>query len=140
MRSYAGLLDRLTAKVELKPLAQLLEDMLYEAGDEGLEVCLAEAVTDASQDVLAVEREYRERYARAVQAITEHRGAPSFSGARGQPGCPEWLQLEAASCWSDVAGVIFVGLKHDDRGPRLLGGGRPHPVRREAITILPSAG
>ena len=140
MRSYARVLDRLTAKVELKPLAQLLEDMLYEAGDDRLEVCLAESATDGSQDVLAVEREYRDRYARAVQAITEHRGAPSFGGTRGQPGWPEWLHLEVASCWSDVAGVIFVGLKHDDRGPRLMGGGRPHPVRREAITIAPSAG
>jgi hypothetical protein len=126
--------------VELKPLAQLLEDMLYEAGDDGLEVCLAESSSDATQDAVALAHEYKARYARAVQSIVEHRGPPSFSGARGHAGFPDWLLLERASCWSDVAGIIYVGLVHEPRGARLLGGGRPHPVRREAITLLPSAG
>jgi len=117
----------------------MLEDMLYEASDAGLEVGLAESAPDARVIERALEQEYVGRYARAVQSITEHRGAPSFDGSRGDPGFPEWLQLERASCWSDVAGVIYVGLVSGPHGMRLRGGGRPHPVRREAITILPSA-
>jgi hypothetical protein len=126
--------------VEIKPLAQLLEDMLYEASDEGLEVCLAEAVLDERTDENAVRGEYLQRYSRALLAITEHRGPPWFSGKRGEPGHPEWLQLDTASCWSDAAGVIYIGLATTRGHMRLLGGGRPHPVRREAITLLPSAG
>jgi hypothetical protein len=126
--------------VEIKPLAQLLEDMLYEASDEGLEVCLAEAQLDDRTDERALRTEYRERYSRALLSITEHRGSPWFSGKRGEPGYPEWLELESASCWSDAAGVIYIGLATTAGHLRLLGGGRPHPVRREAITLLPSAG
>lgn len=126
--------------MELKPLAQLLEDTLYEAGDDGLEVCLAESSSDPTIDAAALASEYRTRYARAVQAIVEHRGPPSFSGVRGHPGFPEWLAVERASSWSDAAGIIYVGLAHDAQGARLVGGGRPHPVRREAITLLPTAG
>jgi hypothetical protein len=125
--------------VELKPLAQLLEDMLYEASDEGLEVCLAETPLDFSGDSAALQREYTLRYARAVQAITEHRGSRSFSGGRSDAGFPDWLRLDSASCWSDAAGVIYVGLSSSLGGMRLIGGGKPHPVRREAITILPGA-
>jgi len=116
--------------VEIKPLAQLLEDMLYEASDEGLEVCLAEAQLDDRTDERALRTEYRERYARALLSITEHRGSPWFSGKRGEPGYPEWLELENASCWSDAAGVIYIGLATTAGLLRLLGGGRPHPVRR----------
>jgi hypothetical protein len=126
--------------VELKPLAQLLEDMLYEAGDDGLEVCLAESPAEASADFSALHTEYALRYARAVQSITEHRGSRSFTGARGDAGWPEWLTLDSASFWSDAAGVIYVGLVSTPRGMKLLGGGRPHPVRPQAITLLPSAG
>jgi len=125
--------------VEIKPLAQLLEDMLYEANDDGLEVCLAEAVLAASEEHV-LRAEYLQRYSRALLSITEHRGAPWFNGKRGEPGFPEWLKLECASCWSDAAGVIYVGLSSTGGLLRLLGGGRPHPVRREAITLLPSAG
>jgi hypothetical protein len=125
--------------VELKPLAQLLEDMLYEASDEGLEVCLAETPRDVHGDGAALSREYALRYARAVQAITEHRGSRSFSGGRGEAGFPDWLKHDSASCWSDAAGVIYVGLSATGTGMRLVGGGKPHPVRREAITILPGA-
>lgn len=126
--------------MELKPLAQLLEDMLYEANDAGLEVCLAESAKEARADERALRTEYAQRYTRAVQSITEHRGAPSFQGKRGDPGYPDWLQLENATCWSDAAGVIYVGLLQGPFGLSLRGGGRPHPVRREAVTILPSAG
>lgn len=125
--------------MELKPLAQLLEDMLYEATDEGLEVCLAETPYESAESRSALHAEYALRYARAVQAITEHRGSRFFSGARGDVGFPEWLRLESASCWSDAAGVIYVGISNDLDGTKLVGGGRPHPVRREAITLLPGA-
>lgn len=126
--------------MEIKPLAQLLEDMLYEASDDGLEVCLAEALLEDGGDEHALRSEYLQRYSRALLSITEHRGSPWFSGRRGEPGCPDWLELEHASCWSDAAGVIYVGLSTTGTHVRLLGGGRPHPVRREAITLLPSAG
>lgn len=126
--------------MEIKPLAQLLEDMLYEASDDGLEVCLAEAVVDERTDGHVLSAEYLQRYERALLSITEHRGAPWFSGKRGEPGFPDWLNLDTASCWSDAAGVIYVGLANGGDHVRLLGGGRPHPVRREAITLLPSAG
>ncbi len=125
--------------MELKPLAQLLEDTLYEAGDDGLEVCLAESSPEFGTDAELVRSEYALRYARAVQSITEHRGPPSFHGDRGEAGFPDWLRLERASCWRDAAGVIYVGLRSGPEGMRLLAGGRPHPVRREAITLLPSA-
>lgn len=126
--------------MEIKPLAQLLEDMLYEASDEGLEVCLAESSLATSSEEHALRSEYTQRYARALLSITEHRGSPWFSGRRGEPGFPEWLALDTASCWSDAAGVIYIGLAISHGQFRLLGGGRPHPVRREAITLLPSAG
>lgn len=137
--------------MELKPLAQLLEDMLYEASDEGLEVCLAESPAQAGSrsdeqpasaafsEVDALSVEYTLRYARAVQSITEHRGSRSYSGQRGEAGFPEWMKLDSASCWSDAAGVIYVGLVKSLGGYRLVGGGRPHPAHREAITMMPSA-
>ena len=130
--------------MELKPLAQLLEDMLYEASDEGLEVCLAESPLerpgDTDEHARALASEYALRYARAVQSITEHRGARSYAGKRGEAGYPEWLQLDSASCWSDAAGVIYVGVVHGASGLKLMGGGRPHPSRPQAITMMPTAG
>lgn len=126
--------------MELKPLAQLLEDMLYEAGDDGLEVCLAESPAEAANDLAALHTEYALRYARAVQSITEHRGSRTYAGARGDAGWPDWLSLDSASCWSDAAGIIYVGLVSTPRGMKLVGGGRPHAVRPQAITLLPSAG
>jgi hypothetical protein len=130
--------------VELKPLAQLLEDMLYEASDEGLEVCLAESPlpppANTPEHASALADEYALRYARAVQSISEHRGSRSFVGKRGEPGYPEWLQLDSASCWSDAAGVIYVGVASGASGLKLLGGGRPHPVRPQAITMMPTSG
>ncbi|MDB4986502.1 MAG: hypothetical protein JWN04_1680 [Myxococcaceae bacterium] len=113
--------------------------MLYEASDEGLEVCLAEAPAEAPGEATALHGEYALRYARAVQSITEHRGSRFFSGVRGDIGFPDWLKLDSASCWSDAAGVIYVGLSTSITGTRLVGGGKPHPVRREAITMMPGS-
>jgi hypothetical protein len=134
-------MDTIGVAVERKPLAQLLEDMLYEGGDAGLEVCLAETASPREADDLTVRDEYARRYRRAVESIEAHRGAVSFSGARGTPGLPEWLEAEYASCWSDAAGVIYVAISRasSDGSMRLIGGGRPHPVRPQAITLLPSA-
>lgn len=125
--------------MELKPLAQLLEDMVYEAGDEGHEVCLAESPAEASHDPSSLQTEYALRYARAVQSITEHRGSRTYMGARGDIGWPEWLTLDSVSLWSDAAGLIYVGLVSTPGGMKLIGGGRPHPVRPQAITLMPGA-
>lgn len=123
--------------VEIKPLAQMLEDLLYEASDDGLEVCLAEAVCAGGDDVSAVHTEYLQRYRRAVESVCELRGEPSFEGEPRDSGFPSWLQAARVSCWSDAAGIVYVGLREAEGGFSMVGGGHPHPVKREAITLLP---
>jgi adenosyl cobinamide kinase/adenosyl cobinamide phosphate guanylyltransferase len=125
--------------VEIKPLAQMLEDLLYDAGDAGLEVCLSEAICETGMDWAAVRAEYQQRYQRAVDIVAELRGEPSFVGRAGGSGYPPWLEAEEASCWSDAAGVVYVALRNSSESISMLGGGRPHPVKREAITLLPPA-
>ena len=125
--------------MEIKPLAQLLEDLLYDAGDAGLEVCLAEAVQEEGIDWAAVRAEYHQRYQRAVDTVAELRGEPSFTGNADNPGYPPWLEADEASCWSDAAGIVYVALRQGAESIAMLGGGHPHPVKREAITLLPPA-
>ena len=125
--------------MEIRPLAQLLEDLLYDAGDAGLEVCLAEAVQEDGIDWPAVRAEYHQRYQRAVDTVAELRGEPSFAGSAGNPGYPPWLEADEASCWSDAAGIVYVALRQGADSIAMLGGGHPHPVKREAITLLPPA-
>jgi hypothetical protein len=125
--------------VEIKPLAQMLEDLLYDASDAGLEVCLLEAVKEEGADWDAVKTEYQQRYRRAVDTVTEMRGEPTFSGRPGSPGYPSWLQADQASCWSDAAGIVYVALRNGEETISMLGGGHPHPVKREAVTLLPPA-
>ena len=125
--------------MEIKPLAQMLEDLLYDASDAGLEVCLLEAVKEEGVDWDAVKTEYQQRYRRAVDTVTEMRGEPTFSGKAGSPGQPPWLQADQASCWSDAAGIVYVALRNGEETISMLGGGHPHPVKREAVTLLPPA-
>lgn len=123
--------------MEIKPLAQVLEDLLYEASDEGLEVCLAEAVCDAGTDRGAVRIEYQHRYQRAVEVVCVLRGEPNFRGAAADPSYPPWLQCDHATCWNDAAGTVYLALREGPATIAMVGGGRPNPVKREAVTLLP---
>jgi hypothetical protein len=112
----------------------MLEDLLHEASDDGLEVSLAETpVVDSPQ----VHSEYYDRYRVAVEGVTEVRGGPTFAGGPREPGRPPWHHAEHLTCWSDAAGVIYVGLVLFESTLSLVAGARPHPVEREAITLLP---
>lgn len=117
----------------------MLEDLLYDAGDAGLEICLAEAVREDGSDWEAVRAEYQQRYQRAVDTVTELRGEPTFVGKPGSPGYPAWLDADQASCWSDAAGIVYVAVRSATETIAMLGGGHPHPVKREAVTLLPPA-
>lgn len=123
--------------MEIKPLAQMLEDLLYDASDAGLEVCLSEAVCEPGADWAAVRAEYEHRYKRAVDMVAELRGEPTFSGPRAALGFPSWLDAEQGSCWSDAAGIVYLALRDGHETISMVGGGHPHPVKREAITLLP---
>lgn len=123
--------------MEIKPLAQMLEDLLYDASDAGLEVCLAEAICEPGADWSSVRAEYEQRYKRATGLVAELRGEPTFMGERGASGFPSWLDAELASCWSDAAGIVYLALRNGHETIAVVGGGYPHPVKREAITLLP---
>jgi hypothetical protein len=123
--------------VEIKPLAQMLEDLLYDASDAGIEVCLAEAICEPGTDWSAVRAEYEQRYKRAVDMVAELRGEPTFEGARGSSGFPPWLDAELTCCWSDAAGIVYLALRDGHETIAMVGGGHPHPVKREAVTLLP---
>jgi hypothetical protein len=115
----------------------MLEDLLYEASDEGLEVCLAEAVCDPAADRTAVRIEYQHRYQRAVDVVSVLRGEPNFRGSMADPSYPAWLRAEHATCWSDAAGTVYLALREGPTMIAMIGGGHPHPVKREAVTLLP---
>ena len=115
----------------------MLEDLLYDASDEGLEVCLAEAVCDKRADRTAVRIEYQHRYQRAVDVVCELRGEPSFRGGSADSGYPPWLRADQATCWSDAAGTVYVGLREGPDSIMMIGGGYPHPVKSQAVTLLP---
>jgi hypothetical protein len=123
--------------VEIQPLAHMLEDLLHEASDDGLDVCLAESPLP---DSVPVQDEYQQRYQTAVEGIEEVRGAPTFAGGPHEPGRPAWHDADHLTCWSDAAGVIYVALTRFEDNVRLTAGARPHPVEREAITLLPPSG
>src|SRR5688572_11509015 len=108
----------------------MLEDLLHEASDGGLEVCLAETPRPheaASWE--AVREEYELRYRRAVATVRELRGEPTFAGGPHAPGRPLWHHhADHATCWSDEAGLIYVSLCCEADTLRVMGGARPHPV------------
>ena len=123
--------------MEIKPLAQMLEDLLYEASDDGLEVCLAEAVCEDGSDWECILDEYQNRYKRAVNVVCELRGEPTFVGLRHESGFPTWLLADQVTCWGDAAGVVYLALRDGVLSTSIVGGGHPHPAKREAITLLP---
>jgi len=122
--------------VLLKPLTEVLEDLLYEADDDGLEACLAETSIGqgAPEDV---HEEYAQRYLRAVGSVREARGAPQFEGDGKDGQCPEWLRADKGTVWSDSAGHIYVALRHEGDRLQIIGGARPRPLRHEAVTLMP---
>ena len=88
-------------------------------------------------DSLPVQEEYQRRYRTAIEGISLTRGAATFSGGPRDPGRPAWHDAEHMSCWSSNAGVIYVMLVQEAECIRICAGARPHPVEREAITLLP---
>jgi hypothetical protein len=125
--------------VDQQPLAQLLEDLLHEASDNGLEVTLSAAYSVPPTERLAVEGEYVQRYARAVHAVNHVRGPASFSGTPRDMNYPPWHRAQRLTTWTDVNGIVYVGLAELDGYPCIVAGARPHPFERETITLLPPA-
>jgi hypothetical protein len=138
MAKQAGAIVRIgAALVEIQPLAYMLEDLLHEASDDGLEVCLAES---PHCDLPGVQEEYGLRYQTAIETVVETRGQSTFTGGPREPGRPRWHMAEHMTCWSDPTGVIYVALVREPECVRIVAGARPHPVEREAITLLPPSG
>jgi hypothetical protein len=125
--------------VEIFPLAHMLEDLLHESSESGIEVCLAESSRDVGEDLTAVQNEYKQRFQRAVGAVREIRGEPFFDGTWGDPGYPLDLACERVACWATNLGTIFVALAWREETLLLVGGARPNPVEQGGITLLPPA-
>jgi hypothetical protein len=125
--------------VEIRALADLLEDLLYNPAEAGEDLHLAEATSVAVADLAALREEYELRYARAVAAVSELRGEPSFAGATTDPGFPLGLGCDQATCWQGPAGVIYVGLSCKQDGFLLLGGARGRATVRDIATLPPPA-
>ncbi len=123
--------------VQRTPLALLLEDLLHEASDQGLEVTLACASAIPPRERVAVEAEYVKRYHRAVQAVADIRGAPSFAGTQYDNNYPVWHRAPRLTTWADGNGIIYVALTESEGYPCLVGGARPHPYERDTVTLLP---
>ncbi|MFT3927222.1 MAG: hypothetical protein QM778_32045 [Myxococcales bacterium] len=124
--------------MEIRPLAELLEDLLLTADEGGAEIQLAQAVSAENDDFLVLREEYEQRYARAVAGVRELRGEPTFAGSAGEHGFPSGLRGEHASCWVGPHGMIYLAL---DAGPGsfvLVGGARAaRSGRRDQPTLQP---
>jgi hypothetical protein len=123
--------------VEIKPLAEMLEDMLYESDDAGFEVRLAEASGLRPEEWDAVQAEYRERYARAVDAVCSLRGEPIFAGDPATEESLSWLDAGEACVWHDPGGELYVAWSMTSEGAHVLAGGRPLQREPNAITVMP---
>ena len=126
--------------METQPLADMLEDLLHEAGDDGLVACLAEASFEEGADLPAIRHEYERRYRRAVAAVCALRGEPTYESQVRDEAWPAWLDALRVAQWSDPQGTIYVALIEAEAGMRLVGGGRPHLTRPEAVTLSPPGG
>ncbi len=125
--------------VDLQSLPEMLNELLHEAGDEGIEVCLSQAATLRPPERKAVSEEYAQRYSRAVQAVGKERGEPEFTGTPSDASYPEWHRATCLSYWQDAGGFVYVALCEEATTMRLVAGARPHPFGRETITLLPPA-
>ncbi len=120
-------------------LPEMLNDLLHEAGDEGMEVCLAESASLTALEHGSVSQEYEHRYTCALQSVKRVRGQAHFSGTRRDRDYPDWHDAAQLSYWHSAAGFVYVALCDQPTGLRLLAGARPHPFERETITLMPPA-
>lgn len=130
----------MSTTVDVQSLPEMLDELLHEAGDEGIEVCLSQAATVPPPEREAVAEEYSHRYARAVEAMGKERGIPEFSGKPTDQDYPRWHRAARLSYWSSASGFVYVALCEEATSMRLVAGARPHPFGRDTITLLPPAG
>jgi hypothetical protein len=123
--------------VDIQPLPELLEELLHDASDDGLEVCLASSGELPEAQLDAVASEYVLRFERALGTVVAQRGEPSFRGAADSPDFPVWADAAELGLWSEPAGLIYVALRERGAGMQLVAGARPHPIGRDTITLLP---
>jgi len=65
--------------------------------------------------------------------VCELRGEPSFRGGSADSGYPPWLRADQATCWSDAAGTVYLGLREGPDSITMIGGGK---VSGKAIVDL----
>ncbi len=115
----------------------MLDELLHEAGDDGIEVCLSQAASVPPSEHEAVCQEYQLRYARAVEAMDEERGPATFGGKREDSDYPDWHRGSHLSYWESTSGFVYVALCQEGSSLKLVAGARPHPFERDTITLLP---
>lgn len=123
--------------MEIKPLAEMLEDLLYETEDDDFSVCLAEAPLQDPSEREAVCAEYRVRYSRAVAAVRSQRGDPSYEGAPQDEASLVWIDACEVAVWADRAGDLYVARVEQADSVRVVAGGRPSRHEPNAPTVLP---
>ncbi len=115
----------------------MLDELLHEAGDDGIEVCLSHAATVPPPERDAVCQEYEQRYKRAIDAMGQGRGTPTFAGCPDDLEYPVWHRGSRLSFWESPAGFVYVALCDEVTSLKLVAGARPHPFERDTITLLP---
>jgi hypothetical protein len=123
--------------VEIKPLAEMLEDLLYESEDDEFSICLAEAPLVDPSEREAVCAEYRVRYGRAVAAVRSQRGDPAFEGDPRHEPSLGWIEGCEVSVWPDPAGELYVARVERFDSVSVVAGGRPLRHEPNAPTVLP---
>jgi len=126
--------------VDVQSLPEMLDELLHDAGDGGIEVCLSHAATVPPPERDAVSEEYALRYARAVEAMGKERGAPEFNGCPTDHTYPPWHRATQLCYWSSASGFVYVALCEEANSIKLVAGAKPHPFERETITLMPPAG
>lgn len=117
----------------------MLDELLHEAGDDGIEVCLSQAATVPPPEREAVAQEYEQRYTRALEAMGQERGPPTFVGSPEDRDYPVWHSGARLSYWQTAAGFVYVALCQELSSVKLVAGARPHPFERDTVTLLPPA-
>jgi hypothetical protein len=123
--------------VKIQPLAEMLEDLLWEASGAGGEVCLAEALVAPQEDLEALRAEYAQRYGRAIASVSERCGPAHFEGVAQESELSAVSHCERIAYWHRPAGLIYVGLMASDTALAVVGGAAPNVAARNADTLLP---